>query len=402
MQIDQQNTLIHQYNWAFIPPPDCKHPLLLGGFGCGKTHAIGLRWLYLIDWRAKHQKFKTKLMIVEPTYQLIRDVLVPELNDFFDSFKIKHHYHKSVHNYTIWLNGIAFTAMLRSADNPASLTGKTLTDVIIDEFDKIKSISDQRAVWTELIARIRKVDHSTLGAVTTPEGFKYTYELWQEKHSDNPNFRLVRAKTRDNHFLPADYIDNLVAQYDSLLAKQYLEGEFVNLNNMAAYYAFLRDKNVKPLPPVQPGRVLIGIDFNVNPMTAAVCQQAENNILVKSEYYIRNSNTAQLCQAIRGDYPDHEIIACPDMTGKNRKTSADITDLQILQRYGFQILGFNKNITERGRLNIVNNMLDKKRLLVDPSCVHVIKDLEQVTTNEQGFIPKKADDPLTHISTCWM
>lgn len=183
-----------------------------------------------------------------------------------------------------------------------------------------------------------------------------------------------------------------------MLAKQYLEGEFVNLNNMAAYYGFNRDRNVKPLGSITQDKLYIGIDFNVNPMTAAVCQLADNNILVKSEYYIRNSNTAQLCQAIKGDYPNHEIIACPDMTGKNRKTSADITDLQILQRHGFQILGFNKNITERGRLNTVNNLLDKGRLIVDPSCVHVIKDLEQVTTNEQGFIPKKADDPLTHIS----
>jgi len=53
---------------------------------------------------------------------------------------------------------------------------------------------------------------------------------------------------------------------------------------------------------------------------------------------------------------------------------------------------------ERGRLNIVNNLLDKGRLLVDPSCAHLIKDFEQVVTNEQGFIPAKADDPLTHIS----
>lgn len=396
MTVDKSNTLIHQYSWAFLPPDKVKHGLLLGGFGCGKTHAIGLRWLYLIDWRAKHQRFKAKLMIVEPTYQLIRDVLVPELNEFFDTQKIKHHYHKSIHNYSIWLNGIEFTAMLRSADNPASLTGKTLTDVIIDEFDKIRSISDQKAVWTELIARIRKVDHATLGAVTTPEGFKYTYELWQEKNHDNPAFRMIRAKTRDNFFLPQDYIDNLVSQYDSLLAKQYLEGEFVNLNNQTAYYCFTRDC-IKPVDVNPQIPIYIGMDFNVNPMTAVVYQIVDNEIRVNSEYYIPNSNTRAMAQLISADWGRYAVYICPDMTGGSRKTSADMTDLQILQSFGFQIIG-QRNITERSRLNIVNNLFDKKRVTIDPKCKRLINDLEKVTTNDYGQIAKDKESQLTHIS----
>ena len=400
MIVTSDNTLIHQYQFAFADPTVVKHPAIVGGFGCGKTHSIALRWLALIDWRARHQRIACKMMIVEPTYQMVRDVLVPELVDFFNDNGIKWHYHKSTHDFTIRLNGISFTAMLRSADNPASLTGKTLTDVIIDEFDKIRSVSDQRAVWTELVARIRKVEHGTLGAVTTPEGYKHTYELWVEKHGDNPRFKLIKAKTRDNHFLPSDYIDNMVSQYDSQLAKQYLEGEFVNLNNTNAYYCFDRNKQVKACERIANHPIYIGMDFNVNPMTAVVFNYIDNTFYVFDEIWLPNSNTRQMANAIVQNYGRDGIYICPDMTGGSRKTSADMSDLQILTSFGFQILG-KRNITERARLNVVNNALDKGRVFIDPSCKHLINDFDKVTTNQYGQVDKPSSgdkSQLTHIS----
>jgi len=397
MKITSDNTLCHQYEFAFTPPDAVKHPAIVGGFGCGKTRSIPLRWVRLIDWRAREQKRKARLMIVEPTYQMVRDVLVPEMVEFFNDHGIKHRYHKSNHDFVIRLNGIDFVAMCRSADKPSSLTGKTISDAIIDEFDKITGVQNQKDVWNECIARTRKYEHGTVAAVTTPEGFRYTYELWQEKNSDNPNFKLIRAKTRDNTFLPADYIDNMVAQYDSLLAQQYLEGEFVNLNNSMAYYMFRRDKHSAPqtLNPALP--VYIGMDFNVNPMTAVVLQIEGNLYRALREYWLPNSNTRAMAQLIAADWSQYAVYICPDMTGGARKTSADYTDIDILKQHGFQVLG-SRNITERARLNIVNNLFDKDRLVIDPKCKRLINDLEKVVTNEYGRVAKEKDSQLTHIS----
>lgn len=397
MIVNADNTLCHQYEFAFTPPDLVKHPAIVGGFGCGKTRSIPLRWVRLIDWRAREQKRKARLMIVEPTYQMVRDVLVPEMQEFFNDHHIKHRYHKSNHDFVIRLNGIDFVAMLRSADKPSSLTGKTVSDAIIDEFDKITGIQNQKDVWNECIARTRKYEHGTVAAVTTPEGFRYTYELWQEKNSDNPNFKLIRAKTRDNTFLPADYIDNLVEQYDALLAAQYLEGEFVNLNNSMAYYMFRRETHLAPCP-VNPALPLyVGIDFNVNPMTAVVLQSEGNLYRVVGEYFIPNSNTRALSNLISQDWPGFVIYACPDMTGGSRKTSADYTDIDILKQHGFQVLG-TRNIAERSRLNIVNNLFDKTRLLIDPKCKKLVNDMEKVVTDSYGLISKEKDSQLTHIS----
>ena len=194
IRFDSSNALKHQIAFSVADPATVKHPAIVGGFGSGKTHGIPMRWLNLIKWRAKNQQIKTKLMIVEPTYLLAKDALIPEMDEFFFNLDIKTDYHETDHIYTLRLNHQYYPALVRSADNPSSLTAKTVTDFIIDEFDKINSITDQKKVWTECIARIRKSEHGTGGVVTTPEGFRYTYELWQEKNSDNPNFQLIKAK----------------------------------------------------------------------------------------------------------------------------------------------------------------------------------------------------------------
>ena len=152
MLINPQNTLKTQYEFGTIDPRKYKHPLLLGGFGAGKTEAIPLRCITLIDWRAKKQKVKAKIMIIEPTREMIRDVLVPTLDEYFNRHNIPHTYHKTHHDYTIFYKGYKFTFLLRSSDVPASLTGKTVTDIIIDEFDKKHSVSHQKDVWKECIS----------------------------------------------------------------------------------------------------------------------------------------------------------------------------------------------------------------------------------------------------------
>lgn len=397
MIISPQNTTLAQFEFATARPDEVRHPAIVGGFGSGKTRAIPLRWLNLIDWRAKVQKKRCKLMVTEPTYELIRDVAVPTFDEFFDEHGVKHTYHKTEHNYTITYKGKKFTCMLRSTDNPSSLTGKTVTDIIIDEFDKEKSPANQRDIWNECNGRLRGCEYATLGCVTTPEGFRMTYELWVEKNKDNPQFRLIRAKTYDNQFLPADYIQGLYAQYDSQLVRQYIEGDFVNLTNMAAYYGFNRESHIGSVDYNKDLPIYVGMDFNVNPMTAVLAHVIDGKLFIFAEYYINNSNTQKTCELIASDYPDKQITVYPDMTGISHKTSAQYTDIEILRRFGFEVVG-TYNMGERNRVNIVNNAFDKNRVVIDPRCKFLIRDLEQVVTNSYGQILKKSDDPLTHIS----
>jgi len=175
-EIDESKFLPHQNEFAALAPDYVKHPALIGGYGSGKTMSIPLRWLRLIDFRTAQNK-KCDMMILEPTNEMVRDILLPLFDEFFASLNIRTKWSITHRNYSIYYHGEVHTAMLRSADKPRNLTGKNLSDIIIDEFDKIP-YAKQKVVWRECISRIRKVEHGTAAVVTTPEGFKMTYELW--------------------------------------------------------------------------------------------------------------------------------------------------------------------------------------------------------------------------------
>lgn len=405
--INPDNTLISQYDFATTSPLIYKHPAIIGGFGSGKTHSIPLRWLKLIDWRAKEQKVKCKMMIVEPTKEMIRDVLVAEMNIFFDVFGIPHTYHKTYHNYEIVFKGHRFTAMLRSSDEPTSLTGKTVTDIIIDEFDKKHSIDHQKEVYTECLGRIRGADNSTLAIVTTPEGYKYTYELYNEcDYREKKNFKLIRAKTYDNKFLPKDYIENMYDQYSAELVKQYIEAQFINLTQGKVYYAFDRTKNNTDKIYNESFPLIVMMDFNVNPMKWAIGQKIGQYDYIIDEIIKYNTYTQDMTTELgqRYGFEKHYLIY-GDYSGKFRSTSSRSTDFDLIK----EILPNAEIITKPNpgvmdRINAVNSRLcnsrQERRLYVNvQKCPHVVKDLEQVVWHEtKKDLDKTSNKDLTHIS----
>lgn len=395
LQINPSNTLIHQYRFAFADPKVSPYPAIVGGYRSGKTFASPLRWLALIDYR-RNVGSGCEMFMVEPTYPMVRRVAVPTFNKFFDLKKIKHSYHKTEHIYSIQYQRKQYDCMFVTAKEPDAIIGFSKTDCIIDEFDTLRSEENQEEVYNKCLARLSEAENPTLGIVTTPEGYRRTYEMYENNNPDPLQYLLIRAKTTDNHFLPESYIASLYQKYDKRLVQRYVNAEFVNLNNSQAYYCFEREC-INPVKVNRSEPIFVGMDFNVNPMTATVFQMNGEHFNFSSEYWIPNSNTRAIAQLIAADYRGCAIYITPDMTGGARKTSADMTDLQILQSFGFQIIG-QRNVTEKARMNIVNNVFDKKRITIDPSCKHLINDFEKVTTNDYGQIAKDKDSQLTHIS----
>ena len=413
--ITPQNTLKTQYEFATTNPAEYKHPAIIGGFGSGKTESIPLRWLSLIEYRATNQKLKCNLMVVEPTFEMIRDILVPTFDLFFDRHKIKHTFHKSYYNYSINYKGYSFTAMFRSADKPASLTGKNLTDIMLDEYDKIKSVKDQKDVWNECIARIRKAEYGTVSPVTTPEGYRNTYELYGKELKKG--FKLIRAKTYNNFFLPKDYIENLYLQYSPELVQQYIEAEFINLTQGKVYYPFNRNSHLKKLQLIHNIPIRLTFDFNVNPMTTSICQIVDSFdfrcqpkvVHVLKSLNTRNSNTDKQCLAVK-DYLknyDNELIIYGDATNQKR-TESNYTNWQIVKQHfppsekiQYKVPSSNPAIIDR--VNSVNSkLLNSKNqigiLLDSENCNELVNDFEKIVWKEGKNEIDTKDKDLTHNS----
>ena len=360
-----------------------KYSAIVGGFRSGKTRAIIPRYCML----SVKRKGNVKLLIISPTYRLLMDSIVPLFVKFFDENKINYRWDKT--DVRIFVKDrFRGEIIFRSGDDPQKIIAFECTDVVIDEFDTIRR-ANQDELWEKAIARMSGAKESTIGVTTTPEGYKKTYELFGEQKIG----KLIRAKTKDNYFLPDDYIKMLEEQYDSKLIKQYMDGEFVNVNQLQAYYSFEREKQVIEYK-TQTDQVLVGIDFNVDPLCAVIGERIKDELIIYDELQLKNSNTFRLADILRDRYG---VVTCfPDMTGKARKTSAAVSDIQILQKAGFRINGI-RNPRVKDRVQSVNNLLNKGRLKIDKKCEYLIKDLERVSLDKYGEIDK-SDTNLTHMS----
>lgn len=232
---------------------------------------------------------------------------------------------------------------------------------------------------------------------SSPSGYNWLYDYFVgDKKTDE--FELVQATSMDNPFLPDGYVETLKSNYDEKVFEQEVLGKFVNIQQGRVYYAFDRKENVTDLKINAGHSLFVGMDFNINPMTAIVCQYYNNTIFVIDEFFLMSSDTGEMAEAIKKKYGNRPVII-PDATGKALKTSsAGLSDHEILRRHGFRVQS-TTNPFRGDRYNSVNNLLSKKRLKIDRSCVKLIKDLEQVSYKEGSTHPDVTHDKtLTHIS----
>jgi hypothetical protein len=110
-----------------------------------------------------------------------------------------------------------------------------------------------------------------------------------------------------------------------------------------------------------------------------------------------NSNTQDMCRAIKARFPANMCILYPDASAKARKTSGK-SDLQTLQDEGFKNIRFlSVNPSLRDRQLAMNGRFEKKTTMINPKCKTLIKDLKAVR-QEADFTKNKKNPELTHAS----
>lgn len=371
--------LSHQYEAIF---ENKKYTLLAGGVGSGKTFA----GTHFVVNQLSQQPGQTGL-ITATTYQQMRDVSLNALFNTFADLGIQFSYNKI--EMTVEVMGSKI--LCRSSENHVKWKGIEISWAWCDEYAYAK-----KDAWDTLVARLRERNGKYQVLVTTtPKGFNWLYEQFLGEYRTD-NHMVVKAKTRENDYLPETFEDDIRAQYDDLVGSQELDGEFVNVTAGKIYYSFSRELNVKPIKRHPRYPIWVGVDFNVDPMTASVCQIIDGHLYVLDEFFLRNSNTYALCQAILGKYgPDCTIV--PDSTGKKMTTNANVSDIQILQKH-FTKVHTAGNPFRVDRYAAVNGALANGLVTIDPSCQYLIRDLENVTYKEGTDHPSTENHLLTHAS----
>jgi len=359
---------------------------MVAGYGAGKSQAAVARLLIkALNYPGMDFGF------VEPTYDLVKLIAWPRFCSMLDHWGIQYELNKT--DSTLRIEN-ASQIIFRSADNPERMVGFEIADGVIDEIDTLKK--DHAAdAWSKMLARCRqkKPDGAinTLSAASTPEGFRFVYERWGK--SPRPGYELIRAPTTSNPYLPAGYVDQLRNDYSSSQLAAYLDGEFVNLTSGSVYAEFDRALNGCDAD-IQPNEHLhVGMDFNVNNMSAVVLVIRQGDPVAVEEI-TKVRDTPTMIDVLRSRYPSHSITVYPDASGKSTKSvNASVSDISLLRSANFTVLANPANPAVKDRIMAVNQLIHsngRRRLLVNfDKCPTLVEGLEQQSYNKNGE-PDKA------------
>nr|UYL16606.1 MAG: terminase large subunit [Caudoviricetes sp.] len=367
----------------------CKFPAFVAGFGTGKSEVMCNS--ALLD--SMEGGSDSIIAMYEPTYDLVRLILAPRMEEKLTDWGVRYKYNKS--DNIIYTSSSQFgDFVLRTLDNPARIVGYESFRAKIDELDTLNMEHAEHA-WNKVIARNRQLPRTykpitpkpanTVSVFTTPEGFRFVHDRWVVKK--NPGYEMIQASTLSNPFLPEDYVQSLRDTYPGQLIDAYINGEFVNLTAGTVYYAYDRRKNSSH-ETIKPGETLyIGQDFNVGHMASTVYVQRGKVWHAVAEL-VDMFDTPDVVRTIteRWKSKGHYIVMYPDASGKNRKSNnASTSDIAQLQQAGFEVRAKSTNPPVKDRVSAMNKALESGMVMInEQACPVTARCLEQQAYDKNG------------------
>lgn len=284
---------------------------------------------------------------------------------------------------------------IKSADSFDRMRGFSVDFCVFDEFADMDP-----DVWTAVRPTLSdKKGHALF--IGTPKGVGNWSKDIFDMSLTSEDWASFQYTTLDGGRVDPLEIAAARAEMDERTFRQEYEATFESYAGRI-YYAFTRENVVAWRQPV-PDTVYIGMDFNIDPMSATIGIRYGETLHIIDEIRMFSSNTNEMVAEIRSRYPKHKVWVYPDPAARQRKTSAPVgqTDLSILQNAGFTVKAPNAHDPVREGINAVNARLcdatGARHLLVDPKCKYTIESLERHAYKEGTSQPDK-DSGYDHMS----
>ena len=180
----------------------------VGGVGSGKTRAGAVEVLRMPP--------RSVGMVVAPTYPMLRDATLRTFLDLAQRGGVLAQFGKAEMVATL-IDGKR--VLFRSSDDPDRLRGPNLGWFYLDEAAMMSPDT-----WLIMIGRLRE-EPGKAWVTSTPRGKNWLWETFTQGGGD---YATVRSSSRDNPFLPPDFIHSLERSYTSDWLRQEVEGEFID------------------------------------------------------------------------------------------------------------------------------------------------------------------------------
>ncbi len=192
---------------------------------------------------------------------------------------------------------------------------------------------------------------------------------------------------------PRDYGEQYEANWEEAGGRIFYASSKANVTHAAQY---------------KPDRaIVVGSDFNVNPMCWVLGHLADNGLVIFDELFVRNTNTQETLNLLYRKYGRHEAgwEFYGDASGRARKTSASVSDyLQIRNddRFSQRRVYYpkaNPQLVDRFAAcnTLFRSAAGEHRCFINPRCKRLIRDIEDRAYKESSREPDDYGD-MGHIT----
>lgn len=270
--------------------------------------------------------------------------------------------------------------LLVGLEDPSTIYGYSVFGAWCDELDELPTSVAMEAVKSvndRVRQQIDGMRSPFICFATTSQGLKGLYQTVVHFKKSGIGYVLMRARTKDNTFLPKDYVKNLYAIYNEKERRCLLEGEFISIDSGLVFPDYDAQKNmldVDLFDTVQPDEtVYIGQDFNSFGNAGVACVVRKGAIIIIKDYDIPDIRKAP--SIFRYDFPLSKIVWIPDAT-----YSAHFSEFKKELRMNNITIAYRKtNPLVQDRNFAINKLLYVERLFICP----IAKNMEKAFMTHQ-------------------
>ena len=362
--------------------------VVIAGRRFGKTH------LSIRELCRNAREPNMEVWYVAPTYKMARQIVWRKLKNKLQDLNWIAKTNETELSIAL-INGSLIS--LKGADNYDSLRGVGLDFIVLDEFADI----DPDA-WYETLRPTLSDRQGKALFIGTPKGIgNWAYEIYQNSKDDPSNWASFSYTTLDGGNVSEDEIEQARKDLDERTFRQEYMATFETFSGRI-YYAFDRAANVRKYEGNTPDVLYVGMDFNIDPMSAVIATRIGDTLHIIDEVRIFSSNTIEMIDELKQRFSKSKIWVYPDPAGNQRKTSAGgATDVNLLSNAGFVVKSPRAHTPVRDRINAVNSRLCSssgiRHLIIDPKCKYTIEGLERQIYKEGSSQPDK-DSGYDHMN----
>jgi hypothetical protein len=376
----------------------CRYRTVVAGRRWGKTH---LSRVILI---AAALKTPGRYWYLAPTREMAKDIMWQAMKQAIDpSWMVGFPLETELSVRLV--NGSSIR--LFGADEPDRLRGRAVSGVVCDEYADMKPV-----VWTEVLRPALADTGGWAVFPGTPKSFNHFYEMYQlGQDPARKDYASWQYRTVDNTAVPGLVAEAAAAKADSdpRTYRQEWEASFEAMAGRA-YYAFDRKHHVGAVGLERGLDVAISFDFNLTPATAIIGQAAGQECRVWRESWITGAGgeaTKASALAVKKLLRDANwtgnVRIYGDPSGRSGKTTGPSDHAVIRDVFPHATWAIPSAAPHvRDRVAAVNTRCEtmdgRRHMRIDPTCVRLIADLEQVIFKPNGDLDQTSTPMLTHIS----